>query len=260
MPSAPRIQEGPANTPDHPVRQALSELADLCALLPEALTSGPGGGPRTHAGPSASVPLRLDVLQLLDLRDRSGWLDGMEYCDPEGVGVLPYLWGWARDFEATALDECPTAIPALPEKPTLSSVTNWLISQLDWITGTAQWPDFEWGVLHVHRAVRAAVKHLREAGPAVPCSRCGAGHLEVLPGRKAAWRCTACGHEVTIQAVTLRQAASLVGVPLRTLYRWDARRMITAVCDEQGRRWWDLGDIRRAAAQTRLTQLGLALD
>ena len=245
---------------DHPIRQALSELADLCALLPEALTSGPGGAPRIHAGPSATVPLRLDVLQLLDVRDRTGWLDGMEYCDPEKVGVLPYLWGWCRDLEATALDECPAAIPALPEYPTLSSVTNWLISQLDWITGTAQWPDFEWGVLHVHRAVRAAVKHLREAGPAVPCSRCGAGHLEVLPGRKAAWRCTVCGHEVTIQAVTLRQAASLIGVPLRTLYRWDARRMITAVCDEQGRRWWDLGDIRRAAAQTRLTQLGLALD
>ena len=238
---------------DHPIRQALSELADLCALLPEALTSGPGGGPRTHAGPSATVPLRLDVLQLLDVRDRTGWLDGMEYCDPEKVGVLPYLWGWCRDLEATALDECPAAIPALPEYPTLSSVTNWLISQLDWITGTAQWPDFEWGVLHVHRAVRAAVKHLREAGPAVPCSRCGAGHLEVLPGRKAAWRCTVCGHEVTIQAVTLRQAASLIGVPLRTLHDWAHRPgLLSPVSEGPRRRLFDLGQIRGLAAERRL--------
>lgn len=238
---------------DHPIRQALSELADLCALLPEALTSGPGGGPRTHAGPSATVPLRLDVLQLLDVRDRSGWLDGMEYCDPEKVGVLPYLWGWCRDLEATALDECPTAIPELPEHPTLSSVTNWLISQLDWIAGTAQWPDFEWGVLHMHRAVRAAVKHLRETGPAVPCSRCGAGHLEVLPGRKAAWRCTVCGREVTIQAVTLRQAASLAGVPLRTLQDW-ARRpgLLSPVSEGPRRRLFDLGQIRGLAAERRL--------
>lgn len=238
---------------DHPIRQALSELADLCALLPEALTSGPGGAPRIHAGPSATVPLRLDVLQLLDVRDRTGWLDGMEYCDPEKVGVLPYLWGWCRDLEATALDECLAAIPALPEHPTLSSVTNWLISQLDWIAGTAQWPDFEWGVLHMHRAVRAAVKHLRETGPAVPCSRCGAGHLEVLPGRKAAWRCTACGREVTIQAVTLRQAAFLVGVPLRTLQDW-ARRpgLLSPVSEGPRRRLFDLGQIRGLAAERRL--------
>lgn len=250
-------------TPDPDVdtiRQVLGELPELCELLPAALiTRRPAAG-ASRPAPGSRPPVDLGILCLLDARDRSGWLDGMEYCDPEKVGVLPYLWGWCRDLEATALDECPAAIPALPEHPTLSSVTNWLISQLDWIAGTAQWPDFEWGVLHMHRAVRAAVKHLREAGPAVPCSRCGAGHLDVLPGRKAAWRCTVCGREVTIQAVTLRQAASLAGVPLRTLYRWDARRMITAVGDEQGRRWWDLGDIRRAAAQTRLIQLGLAHD
>ncbi|RRD03217.1 MerR family transcriptional regulator [Arachnia propionica] len=235
------------------VEQALGELPELCALLPDALTSGPDpwGGGRT--GASSGTPLRLDVLQLLDTRDTTGWLDGMEFCDPDGVGVLPFLWGWCRDLASDLFDTCPGEVKELPEQPTLTAVTDWLTQHLPLIRGTAQWPEFEWGVLRVHRQVRAAVRHLKEPSPAVPCPRCGTGPLEAPAPDEPLWVCRPCGHEVTIQAVTLRQASRLVDVPERTLRDWASRPgLLSPVAEGPRRRLFDLGQIRRLAAERKL--------
>ncbi|MDO5068410.1 MAG: MerR family transcriptional regulator [Propionibacteriaceae bacterium] len=235
------------------VRSALTEFTDLCALLPDALTTGPGSSTGTRPGVGPGAPLRLDVLQLLDTRDRTDWLDGMEFCDPDGVGVLPYLWGWARDLASTLLDECHDQTSELPEQPTLATVTAWLVHHLPLIQATAQWPEFVWGVLRMHRSVLAATRRIREAEPDVPCPRCGIGRLALIPGRHAAWGCTNCGHEVTVQAVTLRQASRLVDIPERTLRDWASRPgLLSPVAEGPRRRLFDLGQIRRLAAERRL--------
>ncbi|MDO5091814.1 MAG: MerR family transcriptional regulator [Propionibacteriaceae bacterium] len=238
------------------IEQALAELPELCALLPDALTTGPnpwGGG---RSGTPSGVPLRLDVLQLLDTRDTTGWLDGMEFCDPDSVGILPYLWGWCRDLGATLLDECHGQVEELPEQPTLASVTSWLLTHLPQIRGTAQWSDFEWGVLRMHRAARIATRRLRESAPDVPCPRCLQGRLRPVPARHEAWQCSDCDHEVTIQAVTLRQASRLVDVPERTLRDWASRPgLLSPVTEGPRRRLFDLGQIRRLAAERRLRQI-----
>ena len=240
-------------THTHDVEQALGELPELCALLPEALTSGPNPWGSSRPGAASGVPLRLDVLQLLDTRDTTGWLDGMEFCDPDGAGVLPYLWGWCRDLASDLFDTCPSGVEELPDRPTLAAVTGWLTRHLTLIRGTAQWPEFEWGVLRVHRQVRAAVRHLREPGPGVQCPRCHAGHLVAPSHEKPLWVCHSCKHQVTIQAVTLRQASRLVDVPERTLRDWASRPgLLSPVAEGPRRRLFDLGQIRRLAAERRL--------
>lgn len=246
-------------TPDSDVdtiRQALGELPELCALLPDALiTRRPATG-ASRPTPASRPPVDLDILRLLDVRDRSGWLDGMEYCDPESVGVLPYLWGWCRDLEATALDARPDLPPELPERPTIPAVVEWLLGQLEWASGLPQWPELASGITATHRAVRSAVKAVRDPAPAdVPCGICHVGHLTRVPGTQPLWRCPVCGHEVAVQAVTLRQAAVITGTPYTTLRDWARRRgLLAPVIEGPRRRLYDLGQIRAIVAQSRLRQ------
>lgn len=232
------------------LREVLVELPDLAAQLPDLLIQR-RAGQVSRGTPGSRPPLRLDVAALLDQRDRTDWTEGMVWCDPESVGLLPYLWGWVRDIEADALDE-GIHLPSgdAPQAPTLSSVCDWLRQALDYASGLPQWPELAWGIETCWRRTKAIVEG-RSENRSVLCPRCTIGQL-TRPGAQAQWECGQCGYIIIVQAVTLRQAAPLVGVSLRTLYRWDARRLITSVFDEQGRRWWDLGDIRRVAAQTRL--------
>ena len=246
-------------TPDPDVdtiRQALVELPELCELLPAALITR---RPATGAGrptPASRPPVDLGILCLLDTRDRTDWTSGMEHCDPEGVGVLPYLWGWCRDLEATALDTRPDLPPELPERPTIPTVAEWLLGQLEWASGLPQWPELASGITATHRAVRGAVKAVRDPSPAdVPCGICHVGHLTRVPGAQPLWQCLACGHEVTVQAVTLRQAAAITGTSERTLRDWARRRgLLAPVAEGPRRRLYDLGQIRGLIAQSRLRQ------
>ena len=93
-----------------------------------------------------------------------------------------------------------------------------------------------------------------EARP-VPCRSCG-GPLRPRAGRAASWQCEACERVVTVQAVTLREAAPLVGVPERTLYRWALRPGVLSPVADGAKRLYDLGDIRRFVAETRLRGVG----
>lgn len=219
-------------THTHDVEQALKELQEDLPRLPELLTTGSTKAAPRRPQPSSRPPLRLDVLQLLDTRNRHDWLDGMQWCDPEGVGVLPYLWGWCRDLASTLLDENPRKVEELPEHPTLATVTTWLTDHLDHIATLPQWPDFAAGVLWVSNAVARTLNPPQPGTSAIPCPTPGCSGMlardQAIPN---AWHCLlGCDPgQTTVTAVTLPEAAKRTGIPLRTLQHWAQRRRITAI-------------------------------
>ena len=238
----------------------LRAIPDLCALLPDALITRPAGSGGPRPVPSSRPPVRLDIVSLLDERDTVLWETGMAYVDPDGAGVLPYLWGWCRDIEASLYEISPTLPPEVPAEPTVAGCCSWLIGALEDATSLPQWDELAWGIQQVHAGLRAATSAVRDvAEHPVPCSRCG-GPLARVEGERPLWECDACGHLVTVQAVTLRQAAAILrreqgkGAPtLRTLQRWALRPGILApVADGPRSRVFDLGQIRGLAAEAKL--------
>ena len=234
----------------------LRDIPELCALLDDAaVTKGPSAETARPA-PGSRPPLRLDVVHLQDEREKHDWESGMWWCDPDRQGVLPYLHGWARDIEATAYEERPTLPDELPAEPTVASVCAWLLAEVDYAVTLPQWPEFAAGVATVHSRLRAATGAVRpmEARP-VPCRACG-GPLRPRAGRAASWQCEACERVVTVQAVTLVEAAPLVGVSKTTLYRWALRPGVLSPVVDGAKKLYDLGDIRRLVAETRLRGVG----
>lgn len=121
------------------VLRYLAELPELCALLPEAAIVRTPSGEGSRSTPGPRPPLRLDVLHLLDTRDK-GWAFDVPP-DPDRVGVLPFLDSWARDLEATALDERPELPDELPDPPTVAGLCKWLAAEALWASGLPQWPE-----------------------------------------------------------------------------------------------------------------------
>lgn len=232
------------------IAQRLADLPELAAQLPDMITQRRTQQNSTPT-PASRPPLRLDIVALLDQRDRTAWANGMQLCDPTTVGLLPYLWGWARDIESTALDNDVT-LPAgdTPTKPTITTVCAWLTASLDYAHLLPEWPELAAGIEHCWRTTRAAVGGDDKPKP-VPCPHCRAGRLQRL-GETATWECNQCGRAIATQPVTLQQAVKETGIPLSTLYRWTKHKLIVAVQNHNGQRLWDLGDIRRQAAATRL--------
>lgn len=237
--------------PHDTVRTILAQLPELAALLPVAAITRPAASEGVSTTPHSQPPTRLDVVDLLDTREKESWLDGMSYCDPDRVGVLPYLWGWCRDFESDMLDHCPTLPSELPETPTVSGCCEWITTHLDWLETRPQFAEFTDGITRTHRRVQDAVKHVVDAQRMdVPCSRCGAGRLQRRASDRPLWECDACHHLVSVQAVTLRQAAKLLGVPRTTLQRLAQRSaLLTPISEGAGRRLYDLGQLRTLVAE-----------
>ena len=238
------------------VRRWLTELPDLCALLPDALVVRTPHGEGSRGVPGPKPPARLGVLHLLDERtkdvqDSSCYPD---YPDPDRVGVLPYLDTWARDLEATALDERPELPDELPEHPTVANICGWLLGELEWASTLPQWPELADGCGRLWKAVRIATRAVRDRDERpVPCSRCGAGRLERVEGEKPLWECRACGHLISVRAVTLGQAAKIIGVHREQLKRWSMRQgLLSPISDTPGRRLYDLGELQRLVAEHRL--------
>ena len=231
------------------IRRHLAEIPELCALLPDAAVARTViEGPRP--APGSKPPTRLDVVHLLDTRDKHRDAN-MATCDPDRQGVLPYLWGWVRDIEADALDQSPQLPPESPEAPTVANCCDWLTTMLDYAATLPQWFEYADGIRRTHTNLRAATAGVRdiEERP-VTCTTCGAGHL-ALTGPNL-WECGACGKKFTVQAVTLRQAAKIIGdIGHTTLWRWSKRNLFTRIHDD-GRDLYDLGSIRRVVAYERL--------
>lgn len=243
------------------VRRWLAQLPARAALLPDALSTrrhGDGGG---HGKPTPAAPTNLGVVAILDTRDepRPGW-DwelGMGWCDPERVGILPYLHGWARDIEATAYESRPDLPAELPTPPTVASVCAWLLAELEWATTLAQWPEMADGIRVTWRRVEQATSHVADVHPPRPvkCDRCHEGRLE--PDGPRLWRCSWCAREVSVTAVSLPMAAQALGVSPRTLQAWAKRSLLgrgVADPDDQRRRLYDLRTVGRVLAEQRLRE------
>ena len=232
------------------VRHWLGELPELCALLPDAAVARAAiDGPRP--APSSKPPLKLHVLHLLDTREKANWEWGMWQVDPDRQGVLPYLWGWVRDVEASLYDESPRLPDETPEQPTVASCCDWLARHVGMAETLQQWPELRDGIQVLNRNVHAAVSAVRDRSRPVPCNHCGAGAL-ARDAETNRWICPACGHVVAVQAVTIRQAAQIIGRPERTIRSWAVRHLITAVSDGPRTNLYDLGDVRRVHAETEL--------
>lgn len=235
------------------IRNHLTLLPDLCALLPYALITRTPGNKTRRPVPQSKPPVNLDIM-LLDQRRRPDKTGRMTHCDPEGVGVLPYLDGWARDIEATALDQRPDMPAELPDPPTLTGVIDWLLAELDYAATLPQWYEMSWGIDQTYRAVKRAVGSVIEHETRVPCNRCGAGHLQRVEGERPLWECGLCGHVVAVQAVTIPQAARIVGRPPDTIRAWARRNLVTKISDGPRTNLVDLGDVRRMHAEAALRE------
>ena len=246
----------------------LAEIPELCALLPDAaVTRTAIEGPRP--APASRPPLKLDVLDLTDTRHKTSWLDVRTLLDPDRQGVLPYLDSWVRDLEATAYDGDPVygiephdLHANAPEHPTVTSLCAWLIRELDWAATLPQWPELAEGIRHVRARLRDATKDVRDVEERpVPCARCG-GSLRRVEGDKPQWECTSCGHLVAMQAVTVNEAAKLIGIKKDQLYALVNRPALLEAAgvtpprrilsDHGSRRLYELGDLRRVVAAVRL--------
>lgn len=235
------------------IRAHLAEIPRLYALLPSASVARvPGGETRSVPGPRE--PARLGILRLLDTRDRTAWTQGMGHCDPASVGVLPYIRGWALDIESQLLDAGHTELAPLPHRQGVVEWASWLSGVLELAERLAVWPVLAAGITATHGALVGATRLVTgESGSGVPCPLCGSG-LTRREGETTVWECAECGHVVSVRAVTLRQASSMVGVPYPTLSGW-ARDygLLTPITDGRRQRLYDLGQIRAVVAQRRLS-------
>lgn len=246
-PSIPDADRTPAD-----VQAWLDEIADLAPLLRDAAVTGPHQEAVSRPVPGSKPPMRLEPVVLLDERQKgTEWLAGMEYVDPQRLGLLPYLDGWVRDIEASLLDACPDLPEPIPDTPTITADCQWLSRHAQAASRLPQWPELVYGLRHIRAALRAATAGVRDTvAKPVPCPRCGDPLRQV--GEKALWACDN-GHETSVQAVTLRQAARIVGVPVSTLKRW-ARRpgLLPRVRESERRSLYDLGSIRAIVAESQL--------
>ena len=243
------------------VRDWLHHLPDLCALLGDALVTRSAEQHTSRPVPGSKPPVRLDIIGLLDERDVD-WEAGMWRVDPDGHGVLPWLWGWCRDIEADAYQLRPTLCDEVPDPPTVAGCCAWLMQDdlLDWCAATLrQWDEFAIDLGRVVAAVRNATANVAEQRERpVECPRCGFALHRVKPDL---WECSE-GHALAVHAVTLREAAAILrrtdgnrAPTVRTLQRWANRPgLLTPVIDGPRSRLYDLGQIRAVLADTRLRE------
>lgn len=247
-------------TPDE-IRNWLAEIVDMTADIPDpAMITGPIKPEGTRPVPSSRPPTRLDVLSLLTRAERYDdiWETGMQYVDPDGAGILPYLWGWVRDIEATLYESYPTVPDEAPETPTVTNCADWLGCHAEAAATTHQWSELVYGLRKLRSGLRAATAGVRDVErKPVPCSRCGQPLHRV--GEQALWECEA-GHQTSVEAVTLRQAHErLVAdggqwVPsMSTLKDWSRRPGLLPCLRESERvSLYDLSTIRKLVAEARV--------
>lgn len=242
------------------VRTWLRDIPELCALLPDAAATRTAiEGPRP--APGSRPPVRLDVLHLLDGRDKHRDAN-MATCDPDRQGVLPYLFGWVRDIEADALDQSPELPPEAPEVPTVAGCCAWLTAMLPFAATLPQWFELADGIKVVHSRLRSATAGVRDVEQRpVPCTRCKVGRLE-LAGPKL-WQCDECGWEFTVQAVSLPDAHRALRAlhhdkapTLRTLQNWATRPGLLPGLLESGPRTrvYDMATIHALTSEYLLTK------
>lgn len=90
----------------------------------------------------------------------------------------------------------------------------------------------------------------------IPCSSCRAGVLVIVDPCRPTWGCTneLCGRLLTTKAVTIAEAASILGASRRTLHQWAAAGRFTRILGDDLRSRYDLGQISAAVAEMKIKQ------
>lgn len=232
----------------------LTQIPQLHNHLPTAKqTRNNTPGPQTK--PASKPPTPLHITDLQDTRTK--WHNpNMTQCPPHRQGTLPTLWGWIRDIESDALD-AGVQPPPTPENPDVPTCCHWLSEMADHTATMPQWEAFREAMHQLHQRLLTATVNVREIeSQPVTCNTCHNGQL-ILAGPNL-WQCNNCHKEVTVQAVSIRQAARIINkinsdtkVSHVTLSKWAKRNLFVRVTDGD-RPLYDLGSIRKVVAYERL--------
>lgn len=192
-------------------------------------------------------------MALLDTRQRFDWQHGMHWCDPDEMGVLPWLWSWCRDLESWAYALRDDLCDEVPDAPTIGNLCSWLLADgfLEWCEETLQvWSEFSPQLRRVIGRVREAVAVVTRPEVLVRCAECGEPLSAVGDGL---WECPSA-HTVSIKPVGLREAARLVGVKKTTLERWLTAAGVARLEEATNRKLYDLGEVRRVVSRRHALQ------
>lgn len=240
------------------VRGWLIHLPELAALLPLALVVGPATQIiRTSSEPGSRALANLELLALLDTRDRWAWRGPRGSIDPDRMGLIPHLDTWARDLAGETHDAGWPARP-LPDEPNLIDAVNWLLQDglLDWAEEHApQWPEFADDMRSCYQRTLAAVHHLRDEKHQdrdATCAACHRGRLRLTRWHDTpAWECDHCELLVTVTPVTIPEAARRTRASERTIRHWAKQGDFTRILGDDGRTLYDLGQIAGRVARSR---------
>ena len=254
------------------VRRHLAEIPELVAEASHYLT--PGSAPKDpearHGAAVYRIPIVPEIVDLLDERDKAledvmfnrtsiGWEDGAgrKVIDPRlrRLGVLPTLGLWVALVYAELDDLGRDPRPCCPARShTIAGEVAWLAEWAEAVVELhSDFPrDIELLWVELRRACRIRPEYIPQ------CPKCGY-RLEGVYGsesdKEAAWyRCTGCPKTFVMDAelkrlaltqprMTLRQIASLLQLPLRTLHHWRATKRFLP--DSRG--LYELEHVRRAA-------------
>lgn len=246
---------------------AYAQLADY--VLPGTRPPDPNGHQGKKQGISdMAVPrdlLNLDVLDLLDIRSKPDAdacrrdYDRDRRAGARRQGVLPTLSAWVLLADSELCDEgVEHGEPS--DQPTVAGECDWLLGQIDWLTGRSWAADLAAEARVMLRDIRRAIGEKIEENPTCPSCK-----WPVVPRDKKAWYgCTGCNRTWVMHSeinrlfadqaytATLRECAELVGRPRRTLSDWSAWGWIAPVAKDKRGRWlYDTRQVERAAAEIR---------
>lgn len=252
--------------------QARADLVALPGLLEELAqckTERDPGIKRSGKVTGSPSPVRLDVVHLADDERKPGW-DGE---DPrlqqlgDRYGAAATLESWVRVmFEEILEDDRPE----LAEHATAATETSVLLEVWDWIIEQPWAGELADDVTSLASQVRNALGIRREYQPRCRYCRDLVHPVEGDTQHRTTWEacayglCSGCGATfpkgpaldalAQVQPpIPLREVADLVGVPLRTLQRWDQTGVIKPAPESVGRRGrlFDLADVQAAATRVR---------
>ena len=238
------------------ILDSLDHLPEVYALLP--LFTEPGSTPPDPDGPRGKgspkkAPVRLDVLDLLDEREKAdSEAQRLDYdidrrAGARRQGILPTLVSWLRLAEGEQYDQGMKP-PELAETPTVATECAWLRGQLLWVVQQVWADELAADLEQMFADCRAATGWARP-DPTL-CPKCKS--LVVARSGGAWWSCTGCpetwAREAEINRFmseqehvkTLRECAALVERPLGTLKEWRSRQWITPVATVRGVQMFDV--------------------
>lgn len=265
----------PKEDPVAQVRRHLAEIPELVAEASHYLE--PGSAPKDpdarHGTTVYRIPIVPEIADLLDQRDKAlndimlnrtsiDWEDGTgrKIIDPRirRLGVLPTLGLWVALVYAELEDLGRSPRACCPARShTIGGEVNWLDQYAsDAVELHDDFPrDIELLWVELRRACRIRPEYIPQ------CPKCG-HRLEGVYGsdsdKEAAWyRCTGCPKTFVMDAelkrlaltqppMTLREIASMLQLPLRTLQGWATGPHPRFSSNGRGR--YELEHVKRAAA------------